>query len=128
MHQGTKGTDRSTTYRSSGGIPIPGIPFRARKSEGSNRAWARRIVAGHRKWRLTQDRSCYGCRGGDDMSLDALDQKTVDSLPHLPDVYDAYGVRVNALSVFFFQAEDGIRDHCVTGVQTCALPISSPRG
>src|SRR5260221_8895490 len=28
------------------------------------------------------------------------------------------------LLFFFFQAEDGIRDHCVTGVQTCALPIS----
>src|SRR5690606_39533280 len=28
--------------------------------------------------------------------------------------------------VFFFQAEDGIRDFHVTGVQTCALPISSP--
>src|SRR5215211_7110411 len=27
---------------------------------------------------------------------------------------------------FFFQAEDGIRDHCVTGVQTCALPIFEP--
>src|SRR5207248_3552511 len=26
---------------------------------------------------------------------------------------------------FFFQAEDGIRDRTVTGVQTCALPISS---
>ena len=26
--------------------------------------------------------------------------------------------------VFFFQAEDGIRDRLVTGVQTCALPIS----
>ena len=26
---------------------------------------------------------------------------------------------------FFFQAEDGIRDWSVTGVQTCALPISS---
>src|SRR5690625_7979753 len=26
---------------------------------------------------------------------------------------------------FFFQAEDGIRDGHVTGVQTCALPISS---
>src|SRR5258708_31488346 len=26
---------------------------------------------------------------------------------------------------FFFQAEDGIRDDLVTGVQTCALPISS---
>src|SRR5689334_24169684 len=33
--------------------------------------------------------------------------------------------------VFFFQAEDGIRDGTVTGVQTCALPISRslpPRG
>src|SRR5258708_30053984 len=27
---------------------------------------------------------------------------------------------------FFFQAEDGIRDDLVTGVQTCALPISFP--
>src|SRR5260221_3052663 len=29
--------------------------------------------------------------------------------------------------LFLFQAEDGIRDHCVTGVQTCALFISSRR-
>ena len=29
--------------------------------------------------------------------------------------------------VFFFQAEDGIRDRLVTGVQTCALPISMGR-
>src|SRR6266404_5115929 len=28
---------------------------------------------------------------------------------------------------FFFQAEDGIRDKLVTGVQTCALPICDPR-
>src|SRR2546425_5330705 len=28
--------------------------------------------------------------------------------------------------IFFFQAEDGIRDKLVTGVQTCALPISGP--
>src|SRR5207245_6800234 len=28
------------------------------------------------------------------------------------------------LCFFFFQAEDGIRDATVTGVQTCALPIS----
>ena len=26
---------------------------------------------------------------------------------------------------FFFQAEDGIRGQCVTGVQTCALPIQN---
>src|SRR5207248_5877071 len=29
--------------------------------------------------------------------------------------------------VFFFQAEDGIRDRTVTGVQTCALPIFARR-
>src|SRR5690606_39364705 len=29
------------------------------------------------------------------------------------------------ISFFFFQAEDGIRDFHVTGVQTCALPISA---
>src|SRR5260370_10778346 len=28
---------------------------------------------------------------------------------------------------FFFQAEDGIRDSSVTGVQTCALPISAAK-
>src|SRR6266511_5315519 len=31
------------------------------------------------------------------------------------------------LYFFFFQAEDGIRDFHVTGVQTCALPISIAR-
>src|SRR5215467_4854636 len=30
------------------------------------------------------------------------------------------------LFFFFFQAEDGIRDYKVTGVQTCALPICVP--
>src|SRR6266446_8519806 len=29
------------------------------------------------------------------------------------------------IDFFFFQAEDGIRDYKVTGVQTCALPISA---
>src|SRR5262249_58402675 len=31
---------------------------------------------------------------------------------------------VSSVFFFFFQAEDGIRDWSVTGVQTCALPIS----
>src|SRR2546430_10705319 len=30
---------------------------------------------------------------------------------------------MHTLFIFFFQAEDGIRDLTVTGVQTCALPI-----
>src|SRR5256885_11939564 len=43
-------------------------------------------------------------------------EKTLDALRG-PDARD--------LDLFFFQAEDGIRDYKVTGVQTCALPISS---
>src|SRR5437867_6190691 len=36
----------------------------------------------------------------------------------------AYGkLLVDSSLSFFFQAEDGIRDRTVTGVQTCALPI-----
>src|SRR5437588_8020948 len=46
-------------------------------------------------------------------------QTGVDDLPVvLP--FDYVFAVVNFL---FFQAEAGIRDHCVTGVQTCALPI-----
>src|SRR5262249_56719666 len=35
------------------------------------------------------------------------------------EVFDSQGAEL----FFFFQAEDGIRDWSVTGVQTCALPI-----
>src|SRR2546430_11052269 len=34
-------------------------------------------------------------------------------------------LRCGTVFLFFFQAEDGIRDLTVTGVQTCALPISA---
>src|SRR2546429_1354126 len=38
-----------------------------------------------------------------------------------------YGLNVlREFAFFFFQAEDGIRDVAVTGVQTCALPIYGP--
>ena len=33
------------------------------------------------------------------------------------------GYGLERCCIFFFQAEDGIRDRLVTGVQTCALPI-----
>src|SRR5260221_8627385 len=48
------------------------------------------------------------------------------SFPMLDELHqnlEVVHVRFASKSVFFFQAEDGIRDHCVTGVQTCALPI-----
>src|SRR6266849_8239089 len=44
-------------------------------------------------------------------------------------IFSFFFIRKNKfyLLFFFFQAEDGIRDPLVTGVQTCALPISSQR-
>src|SRR2546422_5166789 len=36
-----------------------------------------------------------------------------------------YFMPYDVIFFFFFQAEDGIRDVAVTGVQTCALPISA---
>src|SRR5205085_8102109 len=42
------------------------------------------------------------------------------------DVMSSNGGACPCSADFFFQAEDGIRDLTVTGVQTCALPILSP--
>src|SRR2546422_9734451 len=44
--------------------------------------------------------------------------------PPEPDVILVDAELPDMAGVFFFQAEDGIRDVAVTGVQTCALPIS----
>src|SRR2546422_8256346 len=43
-------------------------------------------------------------------------------------VYLFYDIDEYVLFFFFFQAEDGIRDVAVTGVQTCALPIYQREG
>src|SRR5256885_5053207 len=40
-----------------------------------------------------------------------------------PAVIDESASEAAVARAFFFQAEDGIRDYKVTGVQTCALPI-----
>src|SRR5699024_11604573 len=49
-------------------------------------------------------------------------------IPHLaPGTVPATHLRTADLLLLFFQAEDGIRDRNVTGVQTCALPISARR-
>src|SRR2546426_6950804 len=45
-------------------------------------------------------------------------------LMHVPDPEEARAIVDQVVKLFFFQAEDGIRDYKVTGVQTCALPIS----
>src|SRR2546428_8530890 len=63
-----------------------------------------------------------------------MDKECLDNLPACGGSGEALGEdpMENALarclsSCFFFQAEDGIRDLIVTGVQTCALPIYSVR-
>src|SRR5690348_17567168 len=52
-----------------------------------------------------------------------VEQATVKQVKILESEEEERDTRVR--DCFFFQAEDGIRDGRVTGVQTCALPISS---
>src|SRR5256885_10631264 len=47
----------------------------------------------------------------------------ISLLLYLPFFINFYSESDLLLFFFFFQAEDGIRDYKVTGVQTCALPI-----
>src|SRR5258706_10815959 len=49
--------------------------------------------------------------------------KRLDSMTDGYESGDLDVVAVEGFGFFFFQAEDGIRDWSVTGVQTCALPI-----
>src|SRR5256885_5273414 len=57
---------------------------------------------------------------GDGMTVTEAEPSHVTGCVFQPHVK----VRSYIYAVFFFQAEDGIRDYKVTGVQTCALPIS----
>src|SRR5436190_1034238 len=67
----------------------------------------------------TESRSTAGCPA----PATRRAARCVTSESH--DVSGTSSVRPNVktTAAFFFQAEDGIRAHCVTGVQTCALPI-----
>src|SRR2546429_5383681 len=53
--------------------------------------------------------------------ITAIDMSTCTELPHATE--GSLSRRPGSSGCFFFQAEDGIRDVAVTGVQTCALPI-----
>src|SRR2546429_6857870 len=53
--------------------------------------------------------------------------RTAASLSVSPRARGGRGSGKYGVADFFFQAEDGIRDVAVTGVQTCALPISCRR-
>src|SRR5256885_1263879 len=69
----------------------------------------------------------------DYFEMDAVDALRLSPLPRglaidsTVDIFTFYGRNRHVYGEqwinFFFQAEDGIRDYKVTGVQTCALPI-----
>src|SRR5258708_11672527 len=60
---------------------------------------------------MKRDHACYGHAPVSDNDLLAFGNATQEL------------GKSSLCMVFFFQAEDGIRDDLVTGVQTCALPI-----
>src|SRR5256885_12520016 len=66
------------------------------------------------------DEMIRGCRRRDETVRSRATSMLTDIVSSSPRMSES-GV------VFFFQAEDGIRDYKVTGVQTCALPISGGR-
>src|SRR5256885_11723349 len=68
-------------------------------------------------------RTCFhdSWRSADERGRSALSSRCSDSRRPVKNWRRA----VDGWYLFFFQAEDGIRDYKVTGVQTCALPISA---
>src|SRR5256885_359303 len=77
------------------------------------RAWRRETSAFCHRGRRLADHAPN--RGPVEPQLGTLRPKLGDAAPRPP--------RPSREGRFFFQAEDGIRDYKVTGVQTCALPI-----
>src|SRR5256885_2039074 len=68
--------------------------------------------------------SGYDVDGTDQTSLGQFSGRVQQTYKHS---VPRFFVPEHGTMFFFFQAEDGIRDYKVTGVQTCALPISRQR-
>src|SRR5256885_11623210 len=66
---------------------------------------------------------CLSCRLRQNNNASTAFRGNVRLCLHLDVNLRMMSTAVLYLSFFFFQAEDGIRDYKVTGVQTCALPI-----
>src|SRR5256885_2760133 len=64
----------------------------------------------------------YGCKALSTAELLAIILRTGTSRDNVIELAGKLLAKYGGL-IFFFQAEDGIRDYKVTGVQTCALPI-----
>src|SRR2546430_4046838 len=76
-----------------------------------------RMMIGDRVFRTITDNVWNPERRIEEMDRGAVSMQVVSTVP----VMFSYWAKPR--DAFFFQAEDGIRDLTVTGVQTCALPI-----
>ena len=78
----------------------------------------------HEGWKVLDLGCGYGAVGITAARFtDPADVYMVDIDPEAVSLSRANAARNGVENFFFFQAEDGIRDGRVTGVQTCALPI-----
>src|SRR5256885_5460073 len=69
-------------------------------------------------------RATSNCHNKECFSEVAISMSSEESDDYISDQGVCYGQVSYMFKIFFFfQAEDGIRDYKVTGVQTCALPI-----
>src|SRR5256885_4667618 len=88
------------------------------KNSRSESHW-KRIVE---KWKMTKTAGELATAIGAKVQGDASVELNGIAAPERAGLHDLIYVEA-AKHIFFFQAEDGIRDYKVTGVQTCALPI-----
>src|SRR5207249_9179876 len=125
---------RPGLYGPSGGIPAEPWPDGGRERPGSRRARSGRRRAVPRRGADLPARLACAVPGGGGRPGRLAAQRYVargraewDALAarHNPEPrpIDLHVGAAPVAVVFFFQAEDGIRDRNVTGVQTCALPI-----
>src|SRR5690348_1775307 len=82
------------------------------------------IVNAHFRGQKCQVSVCTGASTGPEWDGALAMAGGVDlRLPYQSDPETRKRINAGEMDYFFFQAEDGIRDGRVTGVQTCALPI-----
>ena len=74
---------------------------------------------------------CYQQKGFNDRVASIMDITTGSKNHLLSEILSEMLTHAHTIVlfffIFFFQAKDGIRDVAVTGVQTCALPISGKK-
>src|SRR5687767_15432141 len=86
----------------------------------------RKLISGTIRSSPTSASACRAAMAADavaDRDAGAVERTTIQATPATAAISSVNRMYRRMDRLFFFQAEDGIRDKLVTGVQTCALPI-----